>query len=355
MPNYTFGGTSLNSNSGGLGLFFQSKNLDTPVINPVLFNVARRDGAKKSGETVSPREIDVLLQAVGSSRSDLISRLDALQQGLALRSQQLVVHEDTRYFQSVDCVSATASLGPGNIVSCPVQCKFIANDPYAYANASSSNDTGTIVLTASGSLWNFPAINIVGGGTYYSYPFFHIVNKTSTGSTTLTAARNSGTAYTTLAVNATSFSGAVGDDIQLSSGGNTQIVVVATAFSVGATTITVTSFTANATYGVGATAAKVTQWTSISIAQSQDSQTLSANSTSTVALPNLNNDFIDIQCDPATTGGMSIQTNNSGLYSDPQGVFPVVEPGTTTFNISIGCASAVSAQCVISWKSRYVS
>lgn len=353
MPNYTFGAFQLNANSGGLGYFFIEKNLDMPKIKPIEFPIARRDGMRKSGEFVEPRDINVLLKVAGSSRADLISRLDLLQQALAQRSQTLCIHEDGRLFNSVDCVSADAKFKIGKIVSVDCNLAFRAYDPYAYASSSSSYDTGTVALTSANQLWNFPAINVSVGGTYWGYPLLHIINKTSTGSTTLTTARNSGTAYTTLPVSATSFSASVNDDLILSNGTTTQTVNVAVAFSVGATTITVTSFTANATYGIGASVTKVTQWNSIQITQTQDSETLSTNSTAATPLPNLQNDYVDITCNPAT--GMSIITNNSGKQSDPVGIFPVVEPGTTTFNIGISSVSAVSAEAVISWVNRYLS
>lgn len=355
MPNYTLGSFVLNGNSLGLGYFFISKPLDMPTVSPITFPIARCDGLKKSGETVGARDISVVIKVVGSSRTDLISRLDSLQQALSLRGQSLMIHEDAsaRYYSNVDCLSATAALAPGKILSCPVAISFRAYDPYAYAATSSSFDTGVVALTLASSLWNFAAINITGGGTYYSYPLLHIINKTSTGSTTLTTARNSGTGYTTLPVAATSFSASIGDVLQLNNGSTTQNVTVATAFSIGATTITVTSFTANATYAIGATVTKVTQWNSIQISQTQDSQTLTTNSTASVPLPNLNADYVDITCDPAA--GMSIITNASGKLSDPVGLFPVVECGTTTFNIGISCSSAVSAECVLSWVPRYLS
>jgi hypothetical protein len=308
---------------------------------------------KKSGETTNPHEIPLNIKVIGSSRSDLIARLRALQQALSARSQTLLIDDtNTCQYRSVDCTSAEGPLG---IVSCLVQCKFLTTDPYPYAITSSSHDTGTVALTLASSLWNFSTISVTGGGNQYTFPLFHIINKTSTGSTTLTTARNSGSTYTTLPVNATSFSAAVGDILQLSSGGNTQNVTVATAFSAGATTLTVSSFVANATYGIGATVAKITQWTSISVSQTEDSQTISANSTTDVPLPNLNNEYVDIQCDPAIANGMSIQSNASGENSDFAGVPPIIEPGTTTFNIAIACASAVSAQCIISWNARYLS
>jgi hypothetical protein len=353
MPNYFFGSFQINQNSGGLGYFFESKNLDIPKIRPVEFPIARRDGTKKSGEFVDPRQVDILLKIVGSSRTDLISRIDALQQALSLRSQSLCIHEDGRIFNSVDCISADAKLKAGKIVACDVPISFKTYDPYAYASTSSSYDTGTVALTSANSLWNFPAINVVGGGTIYSYPLLHLINKTSTGSTTLSAGLTSGNNYTSISVNATGFSASIGDKITITHGGTTQTLNVTTAFSVGATSIAVTSFTAGANYVSGDACTKVTQWNSIQISQVQDSETLSANSTASVPLPSANGDYVDVTCDPAS--GMSIIANASGKQSDPVGIFPVMEPGTTTFNIGISCSSAVSAEAVISWNARYLS
>ena len=354
VANYYFGSFQLNAASGLFGYFIESKPFSSPAFTPVLSPIARLGVLKKSGEAINPREIGLDIRVVGQSRSDLITRLRTLQQALFLRSQTLLIDDTvTCQYQSVDCISAEATLGKGSLVAALVQCKFLTGDSFAYALTSSSYDTGTVTLTLANSLWNFAAITVTGGGTVISYPLFHLVNKTSTGSTTLTTARNSGTGYTTLPVNATSFSASIGDTLQLSSGGNTQNVTVATAFSIGATTLTVTSFTANATYAIGAAVAKVTQWTSISISQVQDNQTVSASSTTAAPLPNLNSDYVDVQCNPFT--GIAIQTNASGANSDFVGVPPFVEPGTTTFNIAIACASAVSAQCLISWNSRYLS
>lgn len=356
MATYSFGSYTLNNMVNGLGTTLLAKNVDMPVIKPVTFPMARRDGLKKSGEFVDGRDVNVLLKVVGSSRLDLISRIDTLQQALSLRSQTLIIHEDGRYYQSVDCISAPVQFQAGQgVVAAAVPCTFKCYDPYAYAAALSTYDTGTVALTLSSSLWNFAAINQAGGGTYYSYPLFHIINKTSTGSTTLSAGLTSGTNYTSISVNATSFSGSSGDQLTITHGGTTQTLTASASWSVGATSISVSSFMASANYVSGDAVAKVTQWTSVSVSQAPDSQVLSVNTSSSVALPKNNGDYIDIQCDPAATNGWSVQTNGSGLYSDPQGLFPVMEPGTTTFNISIACASAVSADCLISWKSRYLS
>jgi hypothetical protein len=214
---------------------------------------------------------------VAASRSDLNARLDALKKALRLRSQQLVVYEDLRYFSPVDCLSAEAILaGAANIASCVVAMKFIAYSPMAYAAASSSYDTGTVVLTLASGVYSFPAITIAGGGTVESYPLIRITNKTS------------GTH----------------------------------------------------------------QWTAVSVTQTTDSQTITTYSTAGVPLPANNNDYIDIQCDPAT--GLSIMTNGTGELHDPIGVFPTILPDNTTFNISITSPSAVSADATFSWIARYL-
>src|SRR2546427_313657 len=121
---YYFGSFQLDSISGGLGIIFKSKDVSSPVVTPVVANVAR---------------------------------------------------------------------------------KFRAYDPILYAATSSSYDTGTVALTSASGTWNFPAISVTGGGTSDAFPLIRLTNKTSTGSSTLTTACNSGTAYTTLSVVATTF------------------------------------------------------------------------------------------------------------------------------------------------------
>jgi hypothetical protein len=354
MSYAAFGSYQLDAFSNGVGNIFRSKPVGAPTVSPVTSNVARRYGAVKNGESVPPKDMDVVIKIVGSSRSDLTVRLDALKKALRLRGQQLVLYEDLRYFSPVDCVAADGQLvaGGANIASCVVTLKFRVYDPVAYAAASSLYDTGTVILTSASGVWNFPSISIAGGGTSETYPLIRLINQTSTGSTTLTTACNSGTAYTTLSVNATSFSGVTGDKVLLTSGGNSQLVTVSSNFSVGATTINVTSFVANATYGVGSGAAKATQWDAISITQATDSQTITTYSTATVPLPGVNAQYVDIQCDPAT--GFYIMSNGNGKLHDPVGVFPVLEPDSTTFNIAITSSSAVSAQAIFSWSARYL-
>ena len=103
------------------------------------------------------------------------------------------------------------------------------------------------------------------------------------------------------------------------------------------------------------TASGATQWQSLTISQTTDSQILTATHSTATPLPAANGDYVDIQCDPAVNGGWTIQTNGNGLYIEPIGVFPVIEAGATTFAISIATSAAVSAECVFSWLARYCS
>lgn len=353
---YTYGSFVLNANSNGLGYFLIGKNVDLPEVAPVTFAVARLAGVKKSGEQIKERTITVTLQVVGTSRIDLMSRLDALNQALSLRSQALCIHEDSRYFRSVDAISAPVAFQAGNgIVSTTVQIVFTAYDPFAYAASGSSSDTGTQTLTLTGGLWNFPAINITGGGNTYSYPFIRLINHSSTGSTTLSAGLTNGTTYTSISVNATTWSAAIGDTLTITHSSTTQTLTISSAVSVGATTISVNSFTASTNYVSTDVVAKVTQWTNISITQTNDNQTLSVVNSTSAPLPSVNGDYVDIQCDPAGVNGWSIQTNNTGKFADPLGLFPVIEAGVTTFSVAIASGSQVSAQASFAWYARWLS
>lgn len=356
MSIYTYGQFQINANTGLLGYFLTAKDLSLPVKKPSTSYIPRSAVSKKSGEAIEPRSIPVVIKVVGSSRPDLISRLDALQQALDLRSQPLCIHEDGRTYQAVDALSASTSFKAGSgVVQCEVQCVFMAYDPFAYAATPSTYDTGTVTLSASGGSWAFPTISITGGGTTYAYPFIRVYNRSSTGSTTLSAGLTNGTGYTSISVNATTFSAAIGDTITITHSSTTQTLTVATAFSVGTTTITVSSFTASANYVSGDVAAKVTQWTNITITQMLDSLSIATVNTGSAPLPANNGDYVDIQCSPTAINGWSIQTNNSGNFSDPIGLFPVVEPIVTPFAITIVAGSQVSAEAAFTWTARYLS
>lgn len=356
MTNYIFGSLIINANSAGLGYFVTAKETSLPVVKPTTSAIPRLAGMKKSGEMIDARTINVTIKVVGSSRADLVSRLDTLQQGLAVRSAQLCIHDDSRYFQSVDALSAPTKFQAGNgIVQCDVQCVFTAYDPFAYSASPSTSSVALTVLTLINGLWNFPAIPITGGGTIYSYPFIRITNDTGTGSTTLSAGLTSGSNYTSISVNATVFGASAGDTLILTHGGTSQTVTIATQFGSGTTTISVNSFMASTNYVSGDTVQKNTQWTSITVTQTTDNLAISAVSTTAVLLPVNNGDYVDVQCDPSAVNGWSIQTNNTGKFSDPIGLFPVMEPTLTTFNIAIASGSQVAADVSFNWTPRYLS
>jgi hypothetical protein len=356
MPNYTFGQFVLNQNSNGLGYYLMERELPLPIVKPIQFNIARRDGAKKSGETVDARIINAKIKIIGTSRIDLVSRVDALQQALSYRSQQLCLHEDGRYYQSVDATVAPVKFSAGGgVVACGCVVTFTCYDPYAYSATPSTYDTGQQNPTLSNGTWNLMPINLTGGGTIYSYPLIRLYNYASSGSTTLTAALTSGNTYTSISVNPTPFSCQSGDQILITDGITTQALTCNGGFSVNATTILVNSFVASTNYIVGDIAQKNTAWTSLTVTQSNDNQTIAATATQTTPLPSKNGDYVDIQCDPAALNGWTIQTNSSGVYAEPTGLFPVMEPGLTTFNVGINCPSTVITDVVFSWVPRYLS
>jgi uncharacterized phage protein gp47/JayE len=89
---------------------------------------------------------------------------------------------------------------------------------------------------------------------------------------TLQAALASGTAYTSLATSALALPIASGQQIVIGSGTTTQTVTASAAAAVGATTVSVTSFTANAAYAVGTTLALAQSTATISPAYNQLAQ-----------------------------------------------------------------------------------
>lgn len=100
--------------------------------------------------------------------------------------------------------------------------------------------SGSVASTSSQSFTNVP-----GSVTYTNYSVW------SGPSTTLTTALTSGTAYTSLAVDALPAALAVGATVTTVAGTATQTWTVSTAASAGATTISVNSAAANAAYAAG--------------------------------------------------------------------------------------------------------
>ncbi len=178
------------------------KPLDFPTVKEALFKIAKTEGMKKTGEDVSAKQIQVRVQLIASSRSGLEALIDTLLQSLALRQQQLVLHADGRYWIA-DCTDAKIPLGPQNTVSTIVTLTFLAQNPYAYAALSTSDDTGSVAMTfLSGTTYQLNRV-ITGGGNIYAYPHLQLRYQTPGAAVTLTAQLNQSSTYTSLAVTAT--------------------------------------------------------------------------------------------------------------------------------------------------------
>lgn len=362
MPNYTYGGFSLNAASGGLGYFLVAKDLDFPTYKATLSPLARYDGYKINGYQVSERQIQVDIIIIGTSRIDCIARKDTLEAALALRDQVLVLHEDGRYWVANATASKVKFAAGKGIVQCTMPVTFLCADPYAKAaNPASPFDTGSLTYTLSGGSYVSPVQSFAGGGTIYSWPTIHLIHQTtSPGGTTLSSALTQGTSYTALPV-ASSPALSVGQVLTLyyATGAPlnqlwTQKVTVSQAVSAGATSIPVQSFVANYAFPVTSTTASIsTAWNQVTIAQLTDNYILSATSTSGVPLPQKSGDYLDINCDPAT--GWTIVTNGLPQQSDPVGAFPPLEPSTTQWQITIASDWQPTVDASWAWTPRYLS
>ena len=91
-------------------------------------------------------------------------------------------------------------------------------------------------------------------------------------------------------------------------------------------------------------------WSQIQIQQLTDSQTL----TITGSLPINTGDYIDVYCDPAGNNGFSAIKNASTLLN-VTGIFPIIEPMTTNFIVTINAAASPTGTLTISWNPRFLS
>jgi len=92
-------------------------------------------------------------------------------------------------------------------------------------------------------------------------------------------------------------------------------------------------------------------WTQVQIQQLTDNQFL----TITTNLPSALNDFLTIVCDPNAANGFTVTKNGTATLCQINGIFPVMEPGNTSWIIQITAASAPQASCQWSWTSRWIS
>jgi predicted phage tail component-like protein len=241
----------------------------------MLQKLAHLDGMKISGSSINSRQIQVTMEVVGSSRSDLESKLDTLDLALSLKQQQLTLHTtpENRYFVA-DCLSAKTQFANTDPARAMVTLVFLCQAPYAINPTSSTQSiaAGNLALV-SGHVYQFANQVFAGGGTAIALPTIHLVN----------------------------------------------------------------------TNGVA--------WTQVTINEFTDNRTL----TITSNLPSSTNDYLDIYCDPSNipSGGYSVQKNGSTACAF-KGVFPVLQPLMTSWNIQVTVSSGAPAGSVQwTWNARY--
>jgi hypothetical protein len=377
---YSYGDFQINDHLGGLGYFLMSKDLDFPEMKPAISPLALYDGNKITGYQVAHRQIQCDIYIVGTSRTDCIARKDQLEAALALRDQQLVLHEDGRYWIA-NAISGKARFAAGKgIVQAQIPVLFICANPYAIAAAAAAPyDSGNVAYTTvvvAGS-YRSPVFYVAGGGTIYCWPTITLTHQLATpGSTTLNGALTQGTNYTSITVTSAPALSA-GQVIKLSwtTGGNTfaQKLVVSGTVTAGATSIPVNSFTASASFPITSTTVAIsTAWNNVTIAQLTDNYSIQANGNNdqtyeivggnsvvsgVYLLPQAQNDFITINCDPTASNGWTITGSVQGVSFtyQPNGAFPPLEPTTTQWQITVTADNQPTADFKLAWTPRYAS
>lgn len=367
MSGTLFGSFDLDANQNGY--FVQARQLGTVQTTQSLYPIARYEGVKKSGQYIGARKIKMQVKVVGTSRANLISLLDAMYLALNVPQQHLVYAADGRYFIA-DAVYAPADVGIGQLLAVTVPVDFVCQQPYAYAaNGSGPFDTGSFLLSKSGTAYVFPVFNVAGGGTIFSRPVLKVYNQRPVLSTQLTSALVSGNVYTSLSVNALSETLYAGDTIELiytttPIGANppSQTVVVASQASIGATTITVNSFTANYNYPINSGGLNPTYtnivivlgWNAVTIQQQTDNQYWSQQAPSNSYLANLTGSYVKFTSDPVV--GMSvIDSNNPSTLLNFAGSPVTLNPGNTPYLVTISAPSVPQAEVTFCWTSRFLS
>lgn len=91
-------------------------------------------------------------------------------------------------------------------------------------------------------------------------------------------------------------------------------------------------------------------WTNVNVAQITDSQTLQI----TNNLPSVAGDYVVIYCSPLGSNGFSALKNGITICA-VSGIFPVIEPTSTSFTIEINASTAPIAEALIQWNARFIS
>lgn len=176
---FSYGAFNMND---GINYYVVGK--DNPSFAPITqtyYKIGRLEGMKKTGEVVNQKTITVSMVIIGTSRSDLENKIDALQQALNLRGQNLTLHSNDGRYYSADCVDCQIQFQQGNVLYCAAKLTFVAINPWAVAAASSTSDTGTVALTlVSGTTYKIATRTIVGGGNVFARPIIRVYKRDAT-------------------------------------------------------------------------------------------------------------------------------------------------------------------------------
>jgi hypothetical protein len=345
---YTFGDFCFHD---GVNYLLTEKEFAMPDVVQTYSKLARYEGVKKTGETVNQKHIPVTIRVIAASRVDLERKIDALYGALSSSQQPLTLHQaDGRYWVA-DAIAAGVQFAPGVVVSAKVPITFVAVQPYALSPSQSSYDTGSVLVpNVAGTTWRAGAYQINGGGTVFSRPTLTLINQTPTNNTTLSSGLTSGNSYTSLSVAALPAGAPSGTVFTLTSGGHTQQVTLSAPASLGATSLTVTSFTANFSYpNTTTTVQKDTRVTSITATQTSDQLALTVSSLTLAA-----GSALVAVGDPTASNGWQVRVDG-GSPVDFIGTFPVMQPSNTPWTVQVAAVNQPTLQIVWTWTARWQS
>lgn len=265
----TFGTFNFND---GVNYFVLEKPFSMNAVSETFYKVARLEGVKRTGAITNERTIAIKVRVVGTTRSDLETRLNNLYSALAIQQQNLTLFSiDTRYWVA-DCIGAEAIEQSGNPIFVTLALTFVAQQPYATSTTQSLFNTGMLLLSGT-SPFSFPTQTITGGGNVYSHPTIQIFH---------------------------------GND--------------------------------------------VTTWSSLSLSQTTDGSTL----TLTSSLPSSNGSYLLITADPLAQNGWTVLLNGTGSPLAFSGIFPVMEPGSTIWTMSVAASAAPHVRVQWTWYPRWL-
>lgn len=134
-------------------------------------NLSRRPGEKLIGVEWGSKEIEIKGRVFATTVSGLIGNIDILQQNMAVQSLALSIDNGRTYTATLESLDIPTQFY--NQTMAQYDAKFLAIDPFAYANQVTASGTvvsGTVTysgtVTISGSVWAGPILSIIPlGGT----------------------------------------------------------------------------------------------------------------------------------------------------------------------------------------------